>query len=141
LINTKLFNQLKITILFGTIHVDQQCFRFKNIILLLSVYREYNTYWSITHIDFLGASWLWSYGSWIYNYLCQSPWKLWVQILLMAKCTRYNIILNSKCRLWYLMPLSTIFQLYIVAVSFIGGGNRISQKPPTCRKSLTNFIT
>ena len=27
--------------------------------------------------------------------------------------------------LWYLTPLSTIFQLYnIVAVSFIGGGNR-----------------
>jgi len=29
--------------------------------------------------------------------------------------------------------------LYIVMVSFIGGGNR--RKPPTCRKSLTNFIT
>jgi hypothetical protein len=30
----------------------------------------------------------------------------------------------------------------IVAVSFIGGGNRrIRRKPPTCRKSLTNFIT
>jgi hypothetical protein len=28
---------------------------------------------------------------------------------------------------------------YIVAVSFIGGGNR--GKPPTCRKSLPNFIT
>jgi hypothetical protein len=27
--------------------------------------------------------------------------------------------------LWYLMPLSTIFQLSIVAVSFIVGGNRI----------------
>jgi len=27
----------------------------------------------------------------------------------------------------------------IVAVSFIGGGNR--RKPPTCLKSLTNFIT
>ena len=26
----------------------------------------------------------------------------------------------------------------IVVVSFIGGGNR--RKPPTCRKSLTNFI-
>jgi len=26
-----------------------------------------------------------------------------------------------------------------VAVSFIGGGNR--REPPTCRKSLTNFIT
>jgi len=29
---------------------------------------------------------------------------------------------------------------YIVAVSFIGGGNRnIQRKQPTCRKSLTNF--
>jgi len=31
---------------------------------------------------------------------------------------------------------------YIVVVSFIGGGNRITRrKPTTCRKSLTNFIT
>jgi hypothetical protein len=31
---------------------------------------------------------------------------------------------------------------YIVAVSFIGGGNRITRrKPPTCLKSPTNFIT
>jgi hypothetical protein len=31
---------------------------------------------------------------------------------------------------------------YIVAVSFIGGGNRSTRrKPPTCRKSPTNFIT
>jgi hypothetical protein len=31
---------------------------------------------------------------------------------------------------------------YIVAVSFIGGGNRSTlRKPLTCRKSLTNFIT
>jgi hypothetical protein len=30
----------------------------------------------------------------------------------------------------------------IVAVNFIGGGNRRTQrKPLTCRKSLTNFIT
>jgi len=28
---------------------------------------------------------------------------------------------------------------YIMAVSFIAGGNR--RKPLTCRKSLTNFIT
>jgi hypothetical protein len=28
---------------------------------------------------------------------------------------------------------------YVVAVSFIGGGNQ--RKPQTCRKSLTNFIT
>ena len=31
---------------------------------------------------------------------------------------------------------------YLVAVSFIVGGNgRTRRKPPTCRKSLTNFIT
>ena len=31
---------------------------------------------------------------------------------------------------------------YTVLVSFIGGGNRSTRsKPPTCRKSLTNFIT
>jgi hypothetical protein len=31
---------------------------------------------------FTGPSWSWSYGSWIYNYLCNqclSPLKLWVQ--------------------------------------------------------------
>jgi len=44
--------------------------------------------------------------------------------------------------LWYLTPLSTIFLSYIVAASFIDGGNWSAlRKPLTCRKSLTNFIT
>jgi len=46
-------------------------------------------------IVLLGLSWPWSYGSWIYNYLCTqclSPLKLWVRIPLMARCIRYNII-------------------------------------------------
>jgi hypothetical protein len=31
---------------------------------------------------------------------------------------------------------------YIMTISFIGGGNQSTQrKPPTCHKSLTNFIT
>jgi len=30
---------------------------------------------------------------------------------------------------------------YIVAVSFIGGNRSTRRKPPTCHKSLTNFIT
>ena len=43
-----------------------------------------------------GPSLSWSYGSWIYNYLCNqyiSQLTLWVRILLMARCTRYNIML------------------------------------------------
>jgi hypothetical protein len=42
-----------------------------------------------------GGSWSWSYGSWIKNYLCHqclSPQKLWVQIPLMGRCIRYNIM-------------------------------------------------
>jgi hypothetical protein len=44
--------------------------------------------------------------------------------------------------LWCLTLLSTIFQLQknMMAVSFIGGGCTW-RKPPTCHKSLTNFIT
>jgi hypothetical protein len=37
-----------------------------------------------------GPSWLWSYGCWIYNYLCNqylSPLKLWVRISIRASCT------------------------------------------------------
>ena len=39
-------------------------------------------------------SWSWSYGSWIYKYLCNqclSPLKLWVRTPFMARWTRYNI--------------------------------------------------
>ena len=41
----------------------------------------------------VGPSWSWSYGSWIYNYLCNrclSLLTLWVRISLMATCTRRN---------------------------------------------------
>jgi hypothetical protein len=37
-----------------------------------------------------GPSWLWSYGSWIYIYLCNqclSPLMLWVRISIRARCT------------------------------------------------------
>ena len=43
----------------------------------------------------LWSSWSWSYGSWIYNYLCNqclSPLTLWVRVPLMARYTRYNIM-------------------------------------------------
>ena len=50
----------------------------------------------------------------------------------------YLVVKLGVCVLWYLTPLFN----NIVAVSFIGGGNRSPQrKPVTCRKSLANFIT
>jgi hypothetical protein len=47
----------------------------------------------IFHFDCLwsqGPSWPWSYGSWIYNYLCNqclSPLMLWVRISIRVRCT------------------------------------------------------
>ena len=43
------------------------------------------------------ASWWWSYGSWIYNYLynpCLSPLMLWVRMPLMERCTSVSV--NNK---------------------------------------------
>jgi hypothetical protein len=45
-------------------------------------------------IYFERSSWPWSYGGWIYNYLCNqciSPLKLWVRSPFIARYTRYNI--------------------------------------------------
>jgi hypothetical protein len=46
------------------------------------------------------SSWSWSYGCWIYNYLCNqciSPLTLWFRIPLMARCTT----LCDKVRQWF----------------------------------------
>jgi hypothetical protein len=56
-----------------------------------------NLIWTIDEITIVmeGPSWAWSYGSWIYNYLCNqclSLLKLWVRISFMARCTWYNIM-------------------------------------------------
>jgi hypothetical protein len=40
----------------------------------------------------------------------------------------------------FIMAVS--YASYIMAVSYIGGGNQIiRRKPPTCRKALTNITT
>jgi len=42
------------------------------------------------HIVVLEPSWLWSYGSWFNNYICNqclSPLMLWVRIWIRARCT------------------------------------------------------
>jgi hypothetical protein len=50
----------------------------------LSFHNKYAFIITLTFLQFLtGPSWSWSYGSWIYNYLCNqciSPLKMWVKI-------------------------------------------------------------
>ena len=47
-----------------------------------------------------GQSWSWSYGSWIYNYLCNqclSPLKLWVRIPLVYSIQHYVKSVSVTC--------------------------------------------
>ena len=70
-----------------------------------------------------GSSWSWSYGSWIYIYLCNqwlSPLKLCIRNLFMAMCTRYN---NT----WY--SLSVTCDRSVV---FSGYSGLIHQKKTDC---------
>ena len=63
-----------------------------------------------------------------------------LRIFFFIICRYLNLEKKSRLRLWSLMPLSTIFQLY-GAVSFIDGGNQSTRrKPPTCCKPLTSQV-
>jgi hypothetical protein len=48
----------------------------------------------------------------------------------------------SKFGFSFIVSNATFSNISVVTISFIGGGNRSTRrKPPTCRKSLTTFIT
>ena len=54
------------------------------------IYFECTLFRNVFLITFQGPSWPWSYGSWIYNYLCNrclSPLMLWVRISIRSRCT------------------------------------------------------
>jgi hypothetical protein len=61
----------------------------------------------------------WSYGSWIYNYLCNqclSPLMLWVRISIRARCTTLLFHVSLNCTmLYYLLHISEMF-IYICKV-------------------------
>ena len=61
------------------------------------------------------------------------------RFLIVFICSYYFLCNSLVCSV--LRHFQQYFS-YIMAVSFIGGGNRRTRrKPPTYRKSLTNFIT
>jgi hypothetical protein len=67
-----------------------------------------------------GQTWPWSYGGWIYNYLCSnqclSPLMLWVRISIRARCTA----------------------LYDKAYQWLATGRWFSQGPPVSSTNKTD---
>jgi hypothetical protein len=66
---------------------------------------------NLCHTMFRGPSWPWSYGSWIYNYLCNqclSLLMLWVRISFRARCTT---LCDKVCQwlCWWFFPRPPVF--------------------------------
>ena len=71
-------------------------------------------------------------------------WNVHVNFPTIHKCNYTSTSATNTALVWFYGVYCHFQQYfsYIVAISFIGGGNRsIRRKPPTCRKSLTIFIT
>ena len=79
-------NEIKITWCLFT-HTTGILFSELDLVKNVMVYIYWTFMFSLVSIKFKASSWSWSYGSWIYNYLCNqclSPPKLWVRIALMT---------------------------------------------------------
>ena len=90
----------------------------------------------------------WSYGSWIYNYLCNqclSPLKIVSSNWFMARCTRYNISGDKVCQWlatgrWFfpgipIFPANKTDRHDITEISLKVVFNTINHKPPTLLKT------
>ena len=88
---------------------------------------------------------MWKTFTWLYHTISPTG-KICAHKTILTLHILFEVLVQSQkwlwwLRLWCLMPFQQYFS-YIVAVSFIGGGNWSSRrKPPTCHKSPTNFIT
>ena len=80
-------------------------------------------------INYQGTSWLWLYGSWIYNYLCNqclSLLTLWVWIPLMVRCT--NTTLCDKVCHW------------LAAGMWFSSGTHVSSTNKTDRHDIIEIL-
>ena len=69
------------------------------------------------------------------------PWS-WRLVLLVEETGVPGENHRPATSHWQTLSHNVVHLALIVAISFIGGGNRgTRRKPPTCHKSLTNFIT
>jgi hypothetical protein len=88
-------------------------------------------------------SWSWSYGSWIYNYLCDqclSPPKLWIRIAL-----RRGVLDTTLCHSdWQLLYSWNIVEsgtkhhnlTHTLLLWWLILLDEETENPPTCRKAL-----
>jgi hypothetical protein len=89
-VKNKVRNNDNIFILFFFQNMKKLLEKVSTLLFKLSA-NEYVFYF-VFYILILGPSWPWSYGSWIYNYLCDqclSPLMLWVRISIRARCTTF----------------------------------------------------
>jgi len=73
------------------------------------------------------TSWPWSYGSWIYNYLCNqclSPLMLWVRILIRERCTT---LCDKVCQ-------------WLVTGRWFSSGSPVSSTNKTDRYNITEIL-
>jgi hypothetical protein len=95
------------------------CILEDNFILFMLFYATFNNIsfvkCMLTLIMNSGASWSWSYGRWIYNYLCNrclSPLKLWVQIPL-----RWGVLDTTLCyKVCQLLVQKTSLKIWTVTM-------------------------
>ena len=83
----------------------------------------------ISSITTMGPSWLWMYGSWIYNYLCNqclSPLTLWNQTLL-----RWSVLHTTLC--------DQVCQ-WLAAGRWCSPGTRVSSTNKTDRHDITEIL-
>jgi hypothetical protein len=100
----------------------------QNHLTLIIIYVQNHMFLIIIHVhNHMGLSWPWSYGSWIYNYLCNhclSLLLLWVRLPPSARCTT----LGDKVCQW------------LVADRWLSPGPPVSSTNKTDRHDITEIL-